>query len=101
MRVQIYRPSRPATQSGQAHSRKWLLEFEASDRRRLEPLMGWTSSGDTRRQVRLEFDSREEAIAYAERHGLAYDLIEPRERTIRPKSYAENFRYDRLTPWTH
>lgn len=88
-------------QSGLANTRTWVLEFAASGAREIEPLMGWTSSTDTRRQLALSFRSKEEAIAYAERHGLAYTVEEPKERQVRPKSYADNFRFDRRVPWSH
>jgi hypothetical protein len=88
-------------QSGLANTRQWVLEFAPSTPREIEPLMGWTSSRDTRRQVTLNFPTKEEAIAYAERHGLSYSLEEPKERVIRPKSYSDNFRYDRRIPWSH
>jgi len=101
MQVRIYRPSKTAMQSGRADTRKWVLEFEPGAARRIEPLMGWTSSADTRRQVRMAFASKEEAVAYAEKHGFAYALEEPAERSVRPKSYADNFRYDRALRWTH
>ena len=87
-------------QQGRAGTERWLLEFEPGARE-VEPLMGWTSSRDTRRQLRLTFDSKEEAVAYAEKHGLMYSLEEPRERKVRPKAYAENFRTDRMGRWTH
>ena len=101
MQARIYQPSKTAMQSGRANTRKWVLEFEPTGRMALEPLMGWTSSGDTRRQVRIVFPSRAEAVAYAEKHGLGFVLEEPRDRQVRPKSYAENFRYDRIGLWTH
>ena len=82
-------------QSGRAGTRKWLLEFERDVPRRVDALMGWSGSADTTRQVRLKFDSKDEAIAYAERQGIAYDLQEPRVRVRQPKAYADNFRYDR------
>ncbi|MCB1441230.1 MAG: ETC complex I subunit, partial [Nitratireductor sp.] len=77
------------------------LEFEPEKPRRIDPLMGYTSSGDMKSQVRLTFDTREEAVAYAEREGLAYRVDEPKQPVRRQISYAENFRYDRKTPWTH
>ena len=101
MRVRVFQPAKTAMQSGRANTRRWVLEFEPSVRREADPLMGWTSSSDTRRQLRIYFDSREEAVAHAERNGFAYAVEEPRDRRIRPKSYAENFRYDRIDRWTH
>ena len=101
MRARIYRPSRNAMQSGNARTRAWLLEFEPLSPRRIDPLMGWTSSSDTLSQVQLEFDTKDEAIAYARKHAIAYDLFEPHNPARRPKSYADNFRYDRKVPWSH
>jgi ETC complex I subunit conserved region len=101
MQVRIYRPARTATQSGKAGERRWLLEFEPAEKRETDPLMGWTSSGDMNRQLRLYFDSEGEAIAYARKNGFAYRIFEPNERVVRPKAYSDNFRYDRIGPWTH
>ena len=99
--VRIYRQAKTAMQSGRAHTDRWVVEFEPESRREVEPLMGWTSSADTRTQLRLRFDSREEAVAYARKHGFMYTLEEPRERRLQPKAYADNFRVDRLLRWTH
>jgi hypothetical protein len=100
MRVRIYQPAKTAMQQGRGKSR-WVLESEPAARRAPEPLMGWIGSSDTRRQVRLRFDSREEAVAYAERNGLTYVVQESQPRSVRPKSYADNFRHDRIGRWTH
>lgn len=94
--VRIYRPAKNAMQSGRANSRRWLVESEPSSQKNIDPLMGWTGSDDTRAQVKLRFESREEAIAYAERNGLDYKVEEPKERIVRPKNYAENFSPNRL-----
>ena len=98
--VRIYRQAKTAMQSGRANTDRWVVEFEPESRREVEPLMGWTSSADTRSQLRLRFDSREEAVAYARKHGFMYTLEEPRERRVQPKAYADNFRVDRLLRWT-
>ena len=90
--VRIFRPAKTAMQSGRGSTETWLLEFESEDRRFNEPLMGWIGSADTRSQVRLRFDTRDDAIAYAERNGYTYTVVEPHNRRIRPKSYAANFR---------
>jgi hypothetical protein len=78
-----------------------VLEFEPSSPRRLDPLMGWVGSADTQAQVHLHFDTQEEAIAYAKRHGIEYDLELPPVHRFKPKAYADNFRYGRLENWTH
>ena len=102
MPVRIYKPARNAMQSGKGKSDYWLLEHEAAEPRRAEPLMGWTSSGDTRSQVRLTFDTKEEAISYCEREGLAYQVlpVNPVARFIK-KSYSDNFKFGRTVNWTH
>ncbi len=94
--VHIYRPGKTAMQSGRAKTQTWVLEFEPGAPKVVDPLMGWVGSADTRAQVRLRFESREAAIAYAQRNGLAYESHEPCGRRIRPKSYADNFAYDRM-----
>ena len=96
MDVRIYRPAKTAMQSGTANSKRWLMAFEPTAPKITDPLMGWTGSPDTKGQVMLRFDSSEEAVAFADRHGLVYVVTEPQSQTIRPKSYSDNFRYDRV-----
>lgn len=99
--ARIYRPAKTAMQSGTAKTKDWVLDYEPAEPREVEPLMGWTSSGDMRSQLRLRFDSKEEAVAYCERHGIAFQVSEQKERTRRGLTYADNFAYTRRTPWTH
>jgi hypothetical protein len=95
--VRIYRPTRNAMQSGRANSRQWVVEFEPTDRKEPDPLMGWNGSSDTLSQLRLKFDTKAEAVAYAKREGLVFTVIEDvAVRTVRPRSYADNFRFDRV-----
>lgn len=101
MQVRIFQPPKTAMQSGRAASRQWVVEFEPTAPRQVEPLMGWTSSGDMRSQLRLRFDTLEEAIAYAQKEALMYSIERHQERKVKPKAYADNFKYDRLIPWTH
>ena len=101
MRARIYQRPKTAMQSGRAGTETWILEFEPSSRRRPDPLMGWIGSGDTLSQVRLHFATREEAVAYADKNGIAYEAELSRERRVQPKAYADNFRYGRLEMWTH
>jgi len=95
MKARIYRPTKTAMQSGRAKTRRWILESIPEQPKLRDPLMGWTGSADMNRQWRLAFDSRDEAVAYAERKGIDYHIEEPHERRIRPKSYAANFRWQR------
>jgi hypothetical protein len=94
--ARIFRPAKTAMQSGRRQTRKWVLEYEPTPGRRPDPLMGWTSAADTLNEVRLHFDTIEEARAFAEKQGLAYTVIEPHAVSEKPKSYADNFRYDRV-----
>ena len=97
MQAKIYKPAKNAMQSGWANTRKWLLVYEQTRPKRIDDLMGYTSSDDTSRQVRLSFDTQEEAVAYAEKHGLTYQVQEPHVRHLRIKAYADNFKYSRVT----
>ena len=101
MLARIYQPAKTAMQSGKARTRKWVLEYEPAAPREIEPLMGWTASSDMLSQVTLEFDSSGEAVAYAEKHGIAYQIFEPHMPAPKAKSYSDNFRFDRKIPWTH
>jgi hypothetical protein len=101
MTARISRPAKTAMQSGSAKSDRWLLEYEPEAARSVEPLMGWTSSTDMKSQIRLWFDTRDEAIAYATRNGIAYRVEEPREATRKAVSYSDNFKYTRVGQWTH
>ena len=89
--ARIYQPAKTAMQSGRARISGWILEFEPSEARRADSLMGWISSGDTPCQIKLKFSSKEEAVAYADREGLSYSIAEPRRRKVKGKSYADNF----------
>ena len=90
-------------QSGVGKTKSWVLEFAHSEAREVDPLMGWTGSGDTQTQVRLSFESREAAIAYAEDKGLDAVVTEPKKRkpVIRKGGYGDNFATDRKGAWTH
>jgi hypothetical protein len=101
MTAWIFKEFKNAMQSGRGRTKLWRLEFDQNKAREIEPLMGWTSSGDTRQQVKLWFDSKEEAIAFATREGIPYRVEEPSEEKRRTMSYADNFKFNRVGPWTH
>lgn len=101
MIARIFRPSRTATQSGKANARHWVLEFEPAAPRRIDPLMGWTSSGDMKSQVRLNFATKEEAVAYAEKQGLSYRIKEATPAVRKILAYSDNFKSNRIGLWTH
>ena len=100
--ARIFRPSRDATQSGLARTKQWILEFDQTSPREIDPLMGWNGSSDMMQQVRLEFDTEEEAVAYAKREGIAYRVEQPAKPAARKGlSYSDNFKFNRTAPWTH
>ena len=101
MTARIYKPAKTAMQSGNAKTKEWVLDFEPEEPREIEPLMGWTSSSDMRSQVKLKFDSKEEAVAYAERSGIAYRVEEPKLVTTKILSYSDKFAPNRIVPWSH
>ena len=102
MLARIFRPSKTAMQSGKGKTQEWVLEFEPQDARRKDPLMGWTQTGDTESsQVRLAFETKEEAVRYADQHGLAFQLIDPKPAKRILKAYADDFAFGRKVPWTH
>ncbi len=101
MTARIYRPAKSATQSGAARSRRWVLEYEPEQPREIEPLMGWTSSGDMKSQIHLWFETKEEALAYAARNGIDARVAEPATVGRKTLSYSDNFKSGRLDQWTH
>lgn len=101
MTARIYRPAKTAMQSGQAKTKQWVLDYEPDQPSEVEPLMGWTSSTDMKRQVSLRFDTKEEAVAYCERNGIAYQVFESKRSGRRGMSYADNFAQSRRGAWTH
>jgi hypothetical protein len=94
--ARILRPAKTAMQSGLARTKFWVLEYEQASARTPDPLMGWSSAADTLNQVRLKFESLDEAKAYAESRGIAYTVEPPHAKAIKPKAYADNFRFDRI-----
>lgn len=103
MRARIYQPAKTAMQSGTAKTKGWVLEFAQSSGREVDPLMGWTSSDDTQTQVRLRFDTKQDALDYAKSNGIDATVQDPKPRkhNIRMGGYGENFATNRRGAWTH
>jgi len=101
MKARIFKPARTAMQqSGQENNHPWVIEFAREAQLFIEPLMGWTGTTDNTQQLRLRYATKEEAIEYAQRNGLEYEVKEPRARTVKPKSYAANFAFNRVSDAT-
>ena len=101
MTARIFRPAPNAMQSGKGKSKQWVLVHEPASAREIEPLMGYTATSDTQVQVKLSFDTLDEAEAYARSNGISYTVQQPHSPTPKRTSYPDNFRSDRKTPWTH
>lgn len=101
MTARIFKAAKNAMQSGTAKTKAWQLEYEPEQPRVIEPLMGWTSSGDMKQQLTLCFESMEDAVAYCEREGIAYQLLEPKPPARRIAAYSDNFAFRRGEAWTH
>lgn len=99
--VRVYQPRKNAMQSGRAKTKHWTVEFEPGAQPANDTLMGWVGQGDTRNQLRMRFDSRDEAVAFCKRNNLDYQVIEPKQRRLVRKSYSENFSPSRDKNWTH
>ena len=101
MLARIYKPAKSAMQSGKAKLAAWELVFEPAAARTSDALMGWTLTTDTDGQIRLSFDTREEAVSFATRHGIAFELLPEEKQPKIIKAYADNFSFHRKIPWTH
>ena len=89
-KAKIYSPAKTSMQSGRGKLEKWILEFNREDLEK-DFIMGWDSSSDTKKQIKITFETKDEAIAYAKKKNISYSIIEPNNRKIIIKSYADNF----------
>ncbi|OYU70214.1 MAG: ETC complex I subunit [Alphaproteobacteria bacterium PA2] len=101
MLARIYQPAKTAMQSGKGKSKSWVLEFAPGSARRADALMGWTQTTDMDGQVRLSFETKDEAVAYADRHAIPFQVFDPKPARKIIKAYADNFAFGRKQPWTH
>ena len=101
MLAKIYCPAKTAMQSGKAQTRKWRLEFHPSAASRPDALMGWSSSADASGQVRMSFDTKEAAIAFARAHAIPHQVTDAPEVKRIPRAYGDNFAFRRREPWSH
>ncbi|MBB3929425.1 hypothetical protein GGR25_000444 [Kaistia hirudinis] len=101
MVARIFKPAKTAMQSGKAKADRWMLTFEPESPITVEPLMGYNATGDMNRQIKLSFETKEEAVAYAEKNGIPYRVFEPHLDSRKKISYSDNFKFGRAQPWTH
>ncbi len=100
MEVCIYQPAKNAMQSGK-NLNEWIVQFLKNETQKTSQLMGWIGHGDTHQQLDLRFPSKQSAIDFATDNELTYYILSPKERIVKPKSYASNFAYERKQAWTH
>ena len=99
--VIIYKPTKSAMQSGLATNKFWILKYISYSKTDLDPVMGWSGSNDTSKQIILKFNSKDEAIDYAELHSLKFRVLNNNPKKRKPKSYSDNFSYKRKGLWSH
>ena len=101
MTIKIYKPSKSSMQSGLRKTKQWLAEYISEKDKTKDSLMGWNSSSDTKEQIKIFFDTKEQAIEWSKKNNEQFIVIEPKDRKIKPKNYASNFDMNRKEPWTH
>lgn len=100
MLAKIYQPSPSAMTSGRA-KRHWVLEFMGGSSGTIDPLTGTKRSMNMRSQLNLKFETLEEAVAYAKANNIPHQVVQSQKVKRIPRSYADNFAFDRKLPWTH
>ena len=88
-------------QSGYKKTKSWLIEFEFDTSLQKDILMGWNSSKNTTKQLKLQFDSLEEAVSWCQNNSYEYRVVDQTFKKIKPKNYASNFSSNRKTSLTH
>ena len=97
MEVRIYQPAQSAMQTGSGGGNSnWLMEFEQTSGKQADALMGWMGGANSSDQVKMKFDSKDAAVAFAERKGFSYQVIEPKPRKVKIRNYADNYAYNRV-----
>lgn len=92
--ARIYQPTKTTMQSGKAGNKAWKLDFIPIDSRYIEPVMGWTANADMlASQLKLTFSSKEDAIAYAQRENISYEIEEPKTSPLKLQNYSSNFKH--------
>ena len=101
MTIKIYKPSKSSMQSGLGKTKKWIAEYISEEETLKDNLMGWNSSLDTKSQIKIFFDTKEQAIDWAKNNDYQFFLDEPKQKKIKIKSYASNFDTNKKESWTH
>jgi hypothetical protein len=91
MKVKIYQPSKTVTQSGKKDKPWMLVPIIEDNHLSIDDLTGWTSSNNTLSQLKLKFQTPEEAEIYVQSQGWDYQIVQPKISLVIKKSYADNF----------
>ena len=101
MTIKIYKPNETAMQSGLRNTKQWLAEYISDSDNTKDNLMGWTSSVDTKSQIKIFFDTKDKAIEWAKHNNYQYFVEEPMIRKLKINSYSSNFDMNKKESWTH
>ena len=97
----IKKPAKTNMQSGLNKTKNWTIEFEFDSTLKKDVLMGWNSSSNTSKQLKMNFVSLEDAINWCKQNSYQYIISDQTQKTIKPKNYASNFSNNRKVSWTH
>ena len=92
MIVKIFKPAKTAMQSGKAKTRHGQLQVMDDSIQAKDPLIGYHGGSSTKNQIKLHFQTRDDAINFAKSKNYDYEVIEPSARKVIKKSYADNFK---------
>ena len=101
MTIKIYKPTKSSMQSGLGKTKLWIAEYVSEQDKTKDSLMGWNSSSDTKEQIKMFFDTKDQAVEWAKKNNQQFVVIEPKVKKYNLKSYASNFDMNRKEPWTH
>jgi len=101
MFAKIYQPAPSAMTSGRGNSKYWVLEFFGHSAESVDPLTGTKRSTNMRSQLDLKFNTLEAAISYAKSKNIPHQVVQSQKVKRIPRSYADNFAFDRKLPCTH
>jgi len=94
--AKISRAHKSAMQSGTDNTSAWVMQFDT--RQRWEnPCMGWCSTGDPLSNMQLRFETKEDAIAFCDKHDWDYYIEPERQAKPKSKSYGDNFAWNKRT----
>ena len=95
MKYIIYKNKKSPTQSGRLHKEFWFLEKINNKGFKTDLLTGWKTT-ETNLIKKMRFSNKEEAVSYAKKNNLDYEILTEVNKEIGNKSYADNFKFKRI-----